>query len=44
MAVINMDVICSFRFTEFENGSHVILLFEPNVFYHFDFKLSEVEK
>ena len=44
MAVINTDVICSFRFIEFENGSHVILLFKPNVFCHFDFKLSEVEK
>ena len=44
MAVINSDVFCSFRFIEFENGSHVILLFKPNVFCHFDFKLSEVEK
>ena len=44
MSVINSDVFFSYRFIGFENGSHVILLFEPNVFYHFDFKLSEVEK
>ena len=39
MAVIITDVFCSFRFIAFENGSPV-----PNVFCHFDFKLSEVEK
>ena len=31
MAIINLDVFCSFRFIEFENGSYYMLVFEPNV-------------
>ena len=41
MAIINLHVFCSFRFIEFENGSYYMLVFEPNVFCHIDFKQSE---
>ena len=42
MASINLDVFCSFRFIEFENGSYYMLVFKLNVFCHIDFKLNNV--
>ena len=41
MVVINSDAFCSFRFI---NLKMAVIISSYNVFCHFDFRLSEVEK